>query len=175
MAAKKIMLLVWFVVVGLMHVSPANAVTPENRVWENLAPASETHLEESAQAVGTHQEKVSWAEETASGCSLAAKALPQGARLTQQALEHIVERHWFTSGAQNAGKFAEGTTARELKALIQDATSTGVSRSNTRGRLGTIFEKDFGSTIGTDIGGNAASRLRVVTRPDGTVVTAFPY
>jgi hypothetical protein len=31
------------------------------------------------------------------------------ARLTQQGLERIAERHLFTTGAKNAGKFAKGT------------------------------------------------------------------
>ena len=106
---------------------------------------------------------------------LGAAAAEEGATLTQQGLEHIVERHWFTSGAKNAGKFAEGTMGRDLKSMIQEATSTGTSRANTFNRPGTIFEKDFGTAIGTDIGGNPATKLRVVVRPDGTVVTAFPF
>jgi len=102
----------------------------------------------------------------------AARALPQGSRLTQEGLEHIVERHWFTSGAQGAGKFAEGTTARGLRDMISEAVSRGGS---TPGRFGrTQFEYDFGRAIGTDIGGNSASRLRVVVEPNGEEVTAFP-
>ena len=38
-----------------------------------------------------------------------------------------------------------------------------------------LTEHDFGRQIGVDISGNPATRIRVVVRPDGTVVTAFPF
>lgn len=96
-------------------------------------------------------------------------------RLTQEGLEHIVLRHWATSGATGAGKFLAGTTARSLKGLISQALEQGVARANTAGRAGRIVEYDFGRQIGVSIGGGAATRLRVVLSPNGTVVTAFPY
>lgn len=103
-------------------------------------------------------------------------ALPRGgATLGQEALEHIVFRHWSTSGAANAGKFASGTTARSLRDMIDTTVRQGALRPNTAGRPGTIFEHDFGGQIGTNIAGNATSRLRVVVRPNGNVITAFPY
>jgi RHS repeat-associated protein len=106
------------------------------------------------------------------------RLLPAGsptARLGQQALEHIVERHWATSSAAGAGKFGLGTTARSLRRMIDEAVASGSSRANTMGRPGTIFEYDFGRTIGIDIGGSSTSRLRVVVDPTGDVTTAFPY
>lgn len=48
---------------------------------------------------------------------------PGATNLTQQGLEHIVARHWFTSGAKGAGKFLESTTARGLKDMIGTATT----------------------------------------------------
>ena len=98
-----------------------------------------------------------------------------GPKLTQQGLEHIVERHWATSGAANAGKFAESTTGRSLKSMIEDGVYNGSFRPNTMGRPGTIYEYDFGSKIGTDIGGSDTSWLRVVLGEDNTVITAFPF
>jgi RHS repeat-associated protein len=95
--------------------------------------------------------------------------------LTQQGLEHIAERHLFTSGAQNAGKFAQGMGARTIRNLINEAVAKGVATPNTFGRPGQIFNYDFGRTIGTDIAGNPATNLRVVVNPAGNVVTAFPY
>jgi hypothetical protein len=59
--------------------------------------------------------------------------------------------------------------------MIDDAVRNGSFRPNTGGRPGTIFEYDFGSSIGTNIGGNATSRLRVVVDPNGNVITAFPF
>ena len=94
--------------------------------------------------------------------------------LTQDRLEHIVFRHWATSSAAGAEKFSPGTTARSLRALIEEAVAGGVALSNTRGRAGSILEYDFGRQIGIDVSGQAATRLRVVLRPDNTVFTAFP-
>jgi RHS repeat-associated protein len=103
-------------------------------------------------------------------------ALPRGRpTLTQGGLEHIVERHWATSDAVNAGKFAPATTARSLKSMIEDTVANGGFRPNTGSRPGWIYEHDFGSKIGVDIGGSSTSSLRVVLRPDNTVITAFPY
>ena len=104
----------------------------------------------------------------------AARAVPQ-ARLTQPNLEHIVERHWATSSAKGAGKFAPETRLTDLRRMIRETVEKGTPRANTGGRPGTIFEHDFGRSIGTDIGGNASSRLRVVVQPDSIVTTAFPY
>ncbi|MDZ4147697.1 MAG: RHS repeat-associated core domain-containing protein [Flavobacteriaceae bacterium] len=97
------------------------------------------------------------------------------ASLTQKGLNHILARHAFSSTAKGAGKFAQGTSARQLKSLINTATTKGTFRPNTFGRPGTIAEFNFRRTIGTNIGGNAASNLRVVIGPNGSVITAFPF
>ena len=97
------------------------------------------------------------------------------ATLTQKGLNHILARHAFSSTAKGAGKFAQGTTARQLKNLINTATTKGIFRPNTFGRPGTIAEFNFGRTIGTNISGNAATNLRVVIGPNGNVITAFPF
>lgn len=59
--------------------------------------------------------------------------------------------------------------------MIGDALESGTIRANTAGRLGHIFEYDFGRQIGVDLAGNPATRLRVVRMPDGTIKTAFPF
>lgn len=97
------------------------------------------------------------------------------ARLTQEGLDHIVLRHWATSGAQGAGKFSSGTTGRGLKGLINQALEKGTIRANTQGRPGHILEHNFCRQIGVGIGGDSATRLRMVVSTDGTIVTAFPY
>jgi hypothetical protein len=97
------------------------------------------------------------------------------AKLTQQGLQHIVARHWATSGAKGAGKFLEGTTARGLKEMIKTTTTQGVFRANTFGRAGTIAEYNFGRVIGKTSAGAPASSLRVVIGPNGNVITAFPH
>ncbi|RZK47951.1 MAG: RHS repeat-associated core domain-containing protein, partial [Pedobacter sp.] len=100
---------------------------------------------------------------------------PGAANLTQKGLDHIVARHWFTSGAKGAGKFAEGTTGAGLKSMINTTTTQGVFRANTMGRAGTIAEYNFGRVIGTTSGGAPASSLRVVIGTNGNVITAFPF
>ena len=100
---------------------------------------------------------------------------PGAANLTQKGLDHIVARHWFTSGAKGAGKFAEGTTGVSLKSMINTTTTQGVFRANTMGRAGTIVEYNFGRVIGTASSGVPASSLRVVIGTNGNVITAFPF
>lgn len=97
------------------------------------------------------------------------------ATLTQQGLEHIILRHWFTSGAKGAGKFAQGTTGASLKEMIHTATTKGTFRANTRNRAGTIAEYNFGRVIGTTSSGAPASNLRVIIGTNGNVISAFPY
>jgi RHS repeat-associated protein len=97
------------------------------------------------------------------------------ARLTQEALDHIVLRHWSSSSARNAGKFAVGTRAKDLKQMIETAVGHATPRANTRGRPGHIYDFDFGREIGVNIQGSPATRLRVVVGPDGMVKTAFPF
>jgi len=97
------------------------------------------------------------------------------ANLTQKALDHIVLRHWFTSGAKGAGKFAQGSTGASLKELISTASTKGAFRANTGGRSGTIAEYNFGRVIGTTSSGAPASNLRVVIGTNGNVITAFPF
>lgn len=98
-----------------------------------------------------------------------------GVKLLQRDLEHIVVRHWAASSAKGAGKFAAGTSLRDLKAMINVAAQRGKIRPNTGGRAGFILELDLGQVLGTNAKGRATSRLRVVIRPDGSVITAFPY
>lgn len=104
------------------------------------------------------------------------KLLSQGRPdIRQEDLDHIIERHWFTSSAKDAGKFAENTTGKSLKEMINTAAAKGTFKPNTKNRPGTIAEYDFGRVIGTSSKGTPATRLRVVLRPDGSVVTAFPF
>lgn len=153
--------------------------------YDALAPAKTSSVPTRAGAFpgyGSHSER-SLLRRRKSDAALAAKAGPDvvralprgGATLDQETLEHIVVRHWPTSGAANAGKFASGTTARSLRDMVDTTVRQGTFRPNTAGRPDTIFEHAFGDQIGTNIGGKATSRLRVVVGPKGNVITAFPY
>jgi RHS repeat-associated protein len=94
------------------------------------------------------------------------------AKLGQNALEHIVYRRWATSGFIKVGRFAEGTTARSLRTMIDTASTFGTRTADRLGRTG--IEMDFGHQIGVDMTGHVATRLRVVITHSGDVVTAYP-
>jgi hypothetical protein len=108
--------------------------------------------------------------------SLAVKGtLKVTVRLAEKDMVHIMQRHWFSSTAKGAGKFAVNTTGAELKNMISESIAKGTVRPNTLGRAGYILEHDLGRAIGTDLTGSATGRLRTVIRPNGSVRTAFPY
>jgi hypothetical protein len=114
--------------------------------------------------------------EATTTASTGTKALaPSVPNLTQEVLEHIISRHWGTSGAKAAGKFAQGITGTSLKEMIKIAANKGIFRANTGGRAGTIAEYNFGQVIGTTSKGTAATNLRVVIGTNGNVITAFPF
>jgi len=94
-------------------------------------------------------------------------------KVSQKSLEHIISRHWSTSGAEGAGKFLPEITTGVLKEMIETTAVKGKIRPNTHGRPGKIAEYKFDKVIGTTIGGSPASRLRVVIAPDDYVITAF--
>ena len=126
------------------------------------------------------QEAVQAIGELATGAQAPPRLLPAlSARtkltLTQEGLEHIVSRHWASAGTKGAGHFAEGTTARGLRSMIDDVFEKGAIRPNTQGRPGHIFEYDFGRSIESNPAGFATSMLRVIRAPNGTVITAFPF
>ncbi len=83
------------------------------------------------------------------------------------AIEHIMYRHASNSGFANVSRFAEGTGARQIQGLVDDALRYG--RQTGTG----TFEHSFGRAIGTNSGGGAANGIRVHIR-DGNIQTAFP-
>lgn len=95
--------------------------------------------------------------------------------ISQDRLEHIVERHWKSSDAAGAGKFAEGTRGRDLLQLIRETARLGRISPNTQGRPGRIFEHVFKDNIGRNSNGAPSNRLRLIVAPNGSVITAFPF
>jgi hypothetical protein len=81
-------------------------------------------------------------------------------------------RHGPESGFAKVGRFAEGTGAREIRAMVDEAATFGKTTFQTSGR-GEIIH-DFGRQIGTHMDGSAASRLQVFFNEAGEVMTAFP-
>jgi hypothetical protein len=83
------------------------------------------------------------------------------------ALEHVMYRHGHDSGFVGVSRFSEGTGPREIKGLVDEAL-----RSGTLDEGGEV-PYDAGRTIGSDLEGNATSRLQVWVQ-DGHIQTAYP-
>lgn len=83
-------------------------------------------------------------------------------------IEHISFRHSFQSGFEDVSRFAKGTTAREIKGLVDEALARG-----SVGPGGSSVVHDFGRVIGTDRLGNPASRIQIFVQ-DGIIRTAYP-
>lgn len=96
-----------------------------------------------------------------------------------QALDHIMERHWFNanSGAK-ASHFNQSMTINKLNDIATIALNKGNKSTGGNGRI--IYEYRFKKPIGKAINGKSAYVLRVVTEPSQSignklhVVTAFP-
>jgi RHS repeat-associated protein len=87
-------------------------------------------------------------------------------------IEHILYRHGPESGFANVGKFAEGTGARQIQSMVDEAATFGKTTFQTSGRGETIY--DFGHQIGTHMDGSPATKLQVFFNEAGEVMTAFP-
>jgi hypothetical protein len=87
-------------------------------------------------------------------------------------LEHIVFRHWYSSGVAGTSKFGRDIGLCELKELIQQAATSGVPWRTEGNSL--VLEADLGRTIGTDATGRATCWLRLVVNRAGEVITAYP-
>lgn len=88
-------------------------------------------------------------------------------------LSHIKFRHWHTSN-QNTSKFFKSMTEQKLKAVIAKTLCFGKKghSSNTHNKVKEYtFKKPIGLSNG---GGKLLYTLRVVTNPNGEIVTAFP-
>lgn len=98
-------------------------------------------------------------------------------RLTQEGLDHLSTNGHLPRSPFRFGKGRFSGSVREIRDQVDTTVANGVSRPNTRGRPGTIYEQDFGPgcNVGTNGQGVPTSRVRVVLNPDGTVKTAFPY
>lgn len=87
-------------------------------------------------------------------------------------LEHIVYRHWHSSGFADASKFGADISGKRLRGLSQEAATRG-EPWNAEG-FARVLETNLGRTIGTDPMGQATSWLRIVVNDVGAVITAYP-
>ncbi len=74
-------------------------------------------------------------------------------------IEHIMSKHEPKSGYNGVSKFAEGTSVKMIKSMVEEAASKGRTRFYNLGGGGILY--DFGRTIGTNKYGNSATKLQV--------------
>jgi len=89
--------------------------------------------------------------------------------------EHIILRHFPSSGAKNAGKFLKQYSGHDIKSIIETAVKKGSCEPNTKGRSGYRYIYDFGKQIGTKNTGKATSTIVVVVNEANEVITACPF
>jgi RHS repeat-associated protein len=102
-----------------------------------------------------------------------ARGLGVGTRLVQgnarSGLEHIVLRHWHSSGFSGTSKFGANVGLRELRNMVEGATGRWRTEGASR-----VLDTNVGKVIGTDAAGDASTWLRIVTNKSGDVITAYP-
>lgn len=75
---------------------------------------------------------------------------------TMTTIEHIDYRHAWDSGFSNVSRFAERTSARQIRDLVDEALRYGTVSEN-----GTSVLWDADRALGVDAAGNAATGLQV--------------
>ncbi len=88
-------------------------------------------------------------------------------------MEHILREHGFNTITRTpASKFGRGMGHIEIRELIDEAVGrSGAWRVEGNSR---VLDTHMGRIIGTDMAGNPAQSLRVVTDIHGAVITAYP-
>ena len=115
------------------------------------------------------------APELAADALLAARAGPKllnpPINVTPKGLEHVIERHTHSGIAKYAGK-SKFNAGEDVVDLIRSGTQQPMVQQ-ANGNFARTF--DMGRSIGVDRTTNqATSVMTVITKPDGTLVTAFP-
>lgn len=80
--------------------------------------------------------------------------------------EHINYRQAYNSGFSGVSRYAQGTSARDIKGHVDYVLRNGTVTD--RGMVGNI-----GRTVGYDRAGNPVSGLEIIVR-DGMIKTAYP-
>lgn len=101
----------------------------------------------------------------------APKLLNPPIEVTPGGMQHVLDRHTVNNIAKYVGK-SKFNPGEDIAKLIEQATQQPmVPQAN--GNFARTF--DVGRSIGVDRAtGQATSTMTVITRPNGTLVTAFP-
>ncbi|MBI4600879.1 MAG: hypothetical protein HY721_02865 [Planctomycetes bacterium] len=102
---------------------------------------------------------------------VATKLLNPPIKVTREGMQHVLDRHTVNDIAKYAGK-SKFNAGEDIASLIDLGTQQPMVRQ-VNGNYARTFS--VGREIGADRAtGNATSIMTVITRPDGTLVTAFP-
>lgn len=110
-----------------------------------------------------------------SALGVAAKTTPKllnpGINVTEQGMQHVLERHIVNGISEFAGK-SKFTTGVNLQELIQQGTQMPMVRQ-ANGNFARTF--DAGRAIGVNRAtGQASSTVTIITGPNGNLITMFP-
>ena len=99
----------------------------------------------------------------------------------KNAIDHILDNHGPGTPKLWKGKFADGTTAGDVKQMVNETLEKdpeGAPNEPTDDgtvRDGRVYKSDLGRTIGnTGKAGKPTSWVKVVLNDDGKIVTAYP-
>jgi hypothetical protein len=91
--------------------------------------------------------------------------------ITQKGLQHTLERHTYSGIAKYAGK-SKFNAGEDVVGLIQSGTQQRMVQQ-ANGNFARVF--DAGRNIGIDRAtGQQTSWMSIITKPDGSLVSAFP-
>ncbi|MFI9384807.1 polymorphic toxin-type HINT domain-containing protein [Kutzneria sp. NPDC052558] len=106
-----------------------------------------------------------------------------GLTITDDSWQHVTDFHRPGGVGVDDSKGVFNGKAKDVKSLLRETVQRGRPQQNTpdpvtgEARDGTIYEWDFGRTIGklsVNDGGADATAIRVIVNPDGTLRTAHP-
>ena len=99
----------------------------------------------------------------------------------KNAIDHILDNHGPGTPQPWKGKFADGTTAGDVKQMVNETIEKdpeGAPNEPTKSgapRDGRVYRADLGRTIGKyGKAGNPTSWVKVVLNGDGKIVTSYP-
>jgi hypothetical protein len=127
-------------------------------------------LPEAAEVL-TGERIIAEGEEAVVAAETAPKLLNPGINVTEQGMQHVLERH-IVNGIPEYATRSKFTTGVNLEELIQQGTQMPMVRQ-ANGYFARTF--DAGRAVGIDRAtGQASSVVTIITKPNGNLVTMFP-
>lgn len=92
----------------------------------------------------------------------------------KSAVEHIKQRHWYHANAVKTSRFNKSMTVEKLNAIVSKTINRGSFSLSKNGSGNHTYTYSFNKPVGATWNGKRVNSLRVVTKPSGQVVTAYP-